>query len=314
MKEMEYLDSPTGYVTLYNYKEPFMPYVGGYGYQGVLLFNGEDDKVQCHLCGDWFAYLSHHLHREHSMSAAQYKTEVGLSQTTALLGEKQRAVLIKNGLDKRLKNLRINRHHSEASRKKISETLKNLTREKQNKFGTCPEQLLQRIKDKFLELGRTPTQKEITGYQTIVKVWGTWKRAIEIAGIPYRQPTVPINGYKYRYNIEDVHAFIVNWYDEHNSLPKATNWRKNAGAYTVIKKAGGWKSVCRVALATGSKYRKVIGLRYTKDELLNFLSEFQKQNGRPPAVSDCKRGLLPHASRYIYYWKSWRNALKAAGI
>ena len=42
---MEYEEAPSGYVTLYNYKEPFMPYREGYGYLGVVLFDGETDKV-----------------------------------------------------------------------------------------------------------------------------------------------------------------------------------------------------------------------------------------------------------------------------
>lgn len=36
-KEVEYEEAPSGYVKLYNYKEPFMKFNGGHGYQGVLL-------------------------------------------------------------------------------------------------------------------------------------------------------------------------------------------------------------------------------------------------------------------------------------
>lgn len=55
-KVMEYEDSPSGFVTLYNYKEPFMKYEEGYGLKGVLLFDGKTGRVQCHMCGAPWAY------------------------------------------------------------------------------------------------------------------------------------------------------------------------------------------------------------------------------------------------------------------
>lgn len=41
-KTVEFEDAPSGMITLYNYKEPFMDFVdeatgGGFGYQGVLI-------------------------------------------------------------------------------------------------------------------------------------------------------------------------------------------------------------------------------------------------------------------------------------
>lgn len=65
MKELEYPEAPSGFVTLYNYKEPFMPFTDpdtreGFGYGGVLVFDGVSDKVQCHLCGEWYHALGNH--------------------------------------------------------------------------------------------------------------------------------------------------------------------------------------------------------------------------------------------------------------
>jgi hypothetical protein len=142
LKEMEYEDAPSGYVKLYNYKEPYMKFVGGFGYQGTILFDGETQKIQCHFCGNWYDFLAPHIAAEHNMRASEYKSIVGLNQSTALISEKHREKLIANGLNKRLQNLRNRRgkKHSLESRKKIAETLKNRTREKENKSGTCPEQ------------------------------------------------------------------------------------------------------------------------------------------------------------------------------
>src|SRR6185436_14180348 len=143
-KEMEFEEAPSGFVKLYNYKEPFMKFDRGFGYEGVLLFDGKTDKIQCHFCGQWFSQLGHHLHKEHNMLASEYKDEVGLLQTTALIGEELRAKLIQKNLGKRLKNLRPGKKKTRAEKEKIRKTLKAnaLRRETQNRFGTSPLQLI----------------------------------------------------------------------------------------------------------------------------------------------------------------------------
>jgi hypothetical protein len=103
-KHMEYEGAPSGYVRLYNYKEPFMEFVGGYGYEGVLLFDGMTDKIQCHFCGNWFENLAGHISR-HALNAKRYKKKVGLHTTTALINEAVREKLVASGMEKRIQNL-----------------------------------------------------------------------------------------------------------------------------------------------------------------------------------------------------------------
>lgn len=323
---MEYPDAPSGSVMLYNYKEPFMRYDKGYGYQGVLLFDVEDDKVQCHLCGEWFAYLPNHLHREHSTSAREYKEMVGLSQTTALIGEAQRAKLIETALGRRtFKNLRPGVAKTEAEKQKIRETLKKLTVERQNKLGTCPAQLIEKLRNKYHKLGRTPSEK-IDGFQkeTYERVFGSWKEACARSGIPYVRPGVNRN-YDHVRKSAVVESEVILWIRDSivdGKLPKQSDYAKRIAVhkntvYSALKRYGGWRKLCHEALLSAGEmggYKKVAGYRYSKVELLGFLTNFAKHNGRNPAVSDCKRGLLPHASRYIYYWGGWKQALKAANL
>lgn len=194
-KVMEHPDAPSGYVTLYNYKEPFMKFNGGFGYQGVLLMDGETSKIQCHYCGEWFEYLAHHLHREHNMSAAEYKTAVGLRQSTALLGEKFRAKLIAVHLDERKSNLRVQYgKKTEEQKAKIRETMlrNGMAREQQNEYGTCPMQLITRLQALAAKLGRTPTKKEITFTATLTKVFGSVANAITRAGLTPRKTGVNV--------------------------------------------------------------------------------------------------------------------------
>lgn len=330
LETMEYEDAPSGQVKLYNYKEPFMKYEGGHGYQGVLLFDVDTDNVQCHLCGEWFESLGNHLHKEHSTTAADYKKEVGLLNSTALIGEKYRAKLIANGLEARKANMRPGRKKTQAEKDKIRAAwaLKRTEGrlETANKRGTCPLQLLERIRKEYDVRGRTPTTREMkNSYPTIVKVWGSWKKACEMAGIPYRDGHAPVDP-RIKYHEVDVISFIRRFFDGHGFLP--TN-RDNVALYTssAVKKMGGWRRAREIALKSDGRYRdprqpkpinrgvrSLRAFRYSKDDLLMFLNQFEKIHGRPPAVSDCKRRLLPHASRYIYYWGSWKGALKAAGL
>jgi len=196
-KQMEYEDAPSGFVTMYNYKEPFMKFEGGFGFQGVLLFDGESDKIQCHICGEWFDALGRHLNDKHGITAADYKDKVGLSRTTALINEKFRASLIANGLSKRLQNLRQNSKkkykHSVETKKKIGETLKKNVMELKNLRNCCPDQLISRLRNLYLKLGRIPNKYETEGMKEALKMtFGSIKKAFEIARVPYRNPGTTI--------------------------------------------------------------------------------------------------------------------------
>lgn len=310
-KEIEYPDAPSGFVTLYNYKEPFMPfkYEGeGYGYEGVLLFDGNSDKIQCHLCGDWFHAMGHHLHREHSMRANQYKELVGLRKTTALVSETLRSKMIANGLDKRLQNLRAGGKKSEETKRKIRETnLRNSEkREQQNEKGTCPRQLLDRLKKRADELGRCPTTDEVSFLQTLRKVYGTFTEACRMVGLePLKEGQTRSNP---RWITEDkVIAFVKDFWVKNGMFPR----HKDCTSSTLFYRyKADRKQINKVVLHGAGKYqRNGVRLSYTKDDLLNALKTFKANNERLPAISDCKRGLLPHASIYYYHFGNFKNAL-----
>jgi hypothetical protein len=247
-KEMEYEDSPSGYVTLYNYKEPFMRFEEGYGYLGVLLFDGKTDKVQCHMCGDWFEYLPNHLHKEHNMRAREYKEKVGLRQSTALLNEKQRAKLIENGLENRMKNLRPGVAKTDEEKKKISRTLRRSSMEHKNECGTCPLQILDQLVKQHDKLGRVPTRKEFKSYKALIEVYGTMGRACQIAGLERRKPGVNVGSYKYDSNY--LLTAIQDFAEKHKRKPSSSDCRRgllpNHEHYK--KHFGSWKNALNTAL------------------------------------------------------------------
>lgn len=227
-KQMEYADAPSGYVKLYNYKEPFMEYSGGFGYQGVLLFDGETDKVQCHECGNWVLNLPSHLWHEHRMKANLYKQRVGLSPTTSLVNEKIREKLIERGMAAQKNLIRGMGTFSKEKRQAIrAATIKAMNSlEYKNSVGTCPLQLLTRLKQQAQDLGRTPRAEEVGSYATYVKIFGSFKNACDRAGLKPRGRGVNINRNPIRYTHEIVKDLVERFIKEHGRRPTGSDCRR----------------------------------------------------------------------------------------
>lgn len=225
-KEMEHPEAPSGYVTLYNYKEPFMKFEAGYGFQGVLLFDGKEDTIQCHFCGEWFMNLANHIHKEHNMTAGQYKENTGLLKSTALISEKMRERLLRD-IEKRSGNLVPGKKKTQAIKDKISKTSKKnfLNLERRNTYGTCPLQLLERIRKAAERLGRTPTKRELGGNpDTFKKVFGSMKEAFRRAGIQARKPGQNVN---YKANI----AGLTKRYTKEALIQELKDFEKRENRY-----------------------------------------------------------------------------------
>lgn len=316
--EIEYEDAPSGYVTFYNYKEPLMKFDGGYGYIGALLFDGESEKIQCHLCGEWFGALSNHLAREHNMSANSYKEVVGLLKNTALLSESAREKLIASGLKKRMKNLKKGTPHTKETKEKIRQTLKeNATKaEGMNLRGTCPAQLLDRMHKIFKANGGVRKTKDFNGFEALLRsTFGSVKQACVLANIPYTEPCY--HHTETRIHTEDsakdfIREYIINF----EVRPSYKDFKKQGkvGLYnSVVKNSKKLRKLTRDVYAEFEEFKySDERYSYTDAELLDFLVKFEKIHKRRPALSDSKRCLLPYPSTYIRRFKSWNNALKLA--
>lgn len=223
LHEMEYEDAPSGFVNLYNYKEPFMKFeseFGGFGYQGVLLFDGKTQKIQCHFCGEWLNYLPHHIKKEHNIKAAEYKKIVGLNKTSALISEKHRELLVEKGL-KRFNNLRPGRKKTDDEKQKISASRKENQRESQNKSGTCPAQLIDRLRKLSETLGHPPTRREVPFIETLKLVYGSFNNAMRIAQLPTRKP-----GGKVLYDEQTLLTILASFVTEYGREPSGSDFRR----------------------------------------------------------------------------------------
>lgn len=76
---------------LYKAVEPFMEVKRGYGYQGIVQYDDQEDKLQCHICGEWYTSLAMHVRRYHKIAVADYRDEYGLPVSGGLLALKSSA-------------------------------------------------------------------------------------------------------------------------------------------------------------------------------------------------------------------------------
>lgn len=312
-KTMEYEDAPSGSIFFYNYKEPLIPFEGGHGFEGALVYDATSEKIQCHFCGKWYETLGNHLAKEHNMTAVEYKEKVGLNKNTALINEKYRASLIASGQE-RFKNLRPGQKKTQAEKNKISATLKQNRMELKNLHGTCPAQLIDRLVALYNKLKRTPKIHTEVGFkEALLKTYGSFENACRIAGIPYREPgTTVASQYMKANSREKTVAFVREFYDETQRLPKGTEIPKSVAR--ILAKEGR-RDIFRDALSRDGVFKPVSfkgGLRYSNEELLDFLRIFKQVNGRNPSASDCRRKLLPAAATYAYRFGSWKQAIALA--
>lgn len=229
---IEYEEAPSGSVTFYNYKEPLMKFTEGYGFVGALIFDSETDKVQCHICGEWFGALAPHLSKEHNMKAYQYKDKVGLLQSTALISESAREKLIASGLDKRLQNLRKGGKKTDEQKRKISETLKKNAHKSENKNlkGTCPAQLIQRMQRIYNQQGAKFRLRHFDGFYGLIKrTFGSMKEACKLANIPYSHPGRNYKNIKVsnnNYSVQELIDFLKRFENINGRKPSYSDARR----------------------------------------------------------------------------------------
>lgn len=185
-----------GDVFLYKDKAPFVG--SGVSVAGALEYDHVEDKIKCHECGEWVRHLGVHLKRaEHNLTAREYKLKHGLKQTTALVSEKIRRRLVVNGLRRassiHVARLRLPKSVWLRAMKKSMKTrrlyaARGVTTERTNGFMACHSQLLGRLQELALRLGRKSLrmqdcQRAGLHYATLIRRFGSVERAFELAGL-----------------------------------------------------------------------------------------------------------------------------------
>lgn len=141
---------------LYKAQAPFMEVARGSGFQGVIMYDDAEDKVQCHICGKYYSLLGKHVSATHNMTTEDYKIEYGLSLGVALCGTGISALRSKLGrklfADGKFQRLECRK----GVRRKLPRRKPNSSIQTKNKFGLCDMQILARYEVVKKICGRIP--------------------------------------------------------------------------------------------------------------------------------------------------------------
>lgn len=219
-----------------DYKEPLTKVKKGYGFMGVLCTNKQETHLQCHECGLFFKNLGVHT-KSHSMSADEYRQKYELRRTTGLVPPKVHEAMVRRVQNadsltklKRITGLRKGAAKLEQMKREGYRKRQPYSLENKNKNGTCPAQLLDKIKLLAKDLGYTPSQLEFgkaykTGHiEAVYRTYGSWTNAVRIAGLkPKGQGRQPL------YSQEILINIMRDYYDRYGRQPSYNDFVKTRG-------------------------------------------------------------------------------------
>lgn len=230
------------FLTVKNYKEPLRKVVNGFGYIGCLSQTKDGEKLQCHICGKLFASLQLHVYKTHGIKAKEYKLRFGLAMETALMSDAVREKKKENTL--RWMRTFTKEEWEEHMKKRIEINKQIRAKggwgkrgkdqlETANKRGTCPDQILEKIKEVAKKVGRTPTLQEFINehggerYRHLIcKVYGSWGNALKILKMTPKERDWKTNYKGTKYDSETLLEYLIDFAREHGRIPTSTDFRR----------------------------------------------------------------------------------------
>ncbi|MCY9186657.1 homing endonuclease associated repeat-containing protein [Bacillus halotolerans] len=161
----------------------------------------------------------------------------------------------------------------------------------QSKKQYTKEELIAILQQKAKGLGRTPKAKEIKQYKSILNLFGSYKKALEAAGLIKNK----------KYTEKELISILQKRYKELGRIPKA---KEVSGYQIILNHFGSFNAGLKAAGLTPNTKKK-----YTEDELISELQKKAKELGRTPKMRE-----IGIAQTYINRFGSFNKALKAAGL
>ncbi|KRT87143.1 MULTISPECIES: homing endonuclease associated repeat-containing protein [Bacillus] len=153
------------------------------------------------------------------------------------------------------------------------------------------EELIEMLKSRAEELGRSPRQREVKQYSTIVNHFGTFNNGLEAARlIPNKD-----------YTKEELIEILQQRSKELGRSPKKEEVKQDQ---TIRRNFGSFNKGLEAAGLTPGKRRE-----YTEEELIDILQNKAKELGRPPKKREVRQW-----SAIVKHFGSFNKGLEAAGL
>lgn len=230
--------------------EPYMENENGIGYQGVILYNEVEDKIQCNECGEWFDNVGNHARLAHGIVAREYKDKNSLLYKTALVTPRLSRIFSKNAVARYKSNTNwgkrgrdIGHRRSKLEQVKTGKNASLVSRNKrnfQNAIGLCPAQIVQQLVIVRDELGKT-SFKEVK----MTDIYKLNKRLYSALITRYRSVSAITKFYGLaetngkQYQDSELIAVLRNFVRQHKRLPKSAEM--NCSPTTWVNRFGSWK-------------------------------------------------------------------------
>ncbi len=158
------------------------------------------------------------------------------------------------------------------------------------------------------EKGRNPTYRDIAHSSTMVRRFGSWNNSLKLADLDTRDS-------KNRYSNEELLNIMRTFREEKGRNPTTDDFIHNPKypSFTTYQSHfGSWKdALIKAGLDITEKRRPI----YTHEELMNYLHDYHKKNGKVPTKADFYNNPdYPSYGPYIFRYGSWSNALKEAKL
>jgi hypothetical protein len=244
------LESDVNIETLFKVEPPLTDIKEGYGYLGVLLRHKTEDKLQCHVCGEWFKALPTHVQKKHFLSTEQYRREFQLPLSFPLCSLSTSSAHSKRAMRKEnLEILKKHRNPTKASRSRGRDVHSYFRSNASflNRNDACVEQVFSRYRIICDELGKIANDRDLRKWDQSLSAlirrrygkWNNFKRAI---GLPTREkPSTK--------NEEVIIASLRNFYEKNKRIPRSRDYRKGQSVTepTVRKYFGSWSRAINAA-------------------------------------------------------------------
>lgn len=178
------------------------------------------------------------------------------------------------------------------------------------------EQLLQYLKDFYIENNRVPTtddfRKRKPNASTFFLRFGSWKNALKAAGL--QKDKYKITGYTDKELID----FLVDYYNKFNKVPRTRDFDNNdyPDSETYRLRFGSWKNaLIKAGLYDLREDKYQFGqTEYSADELLSLLNNYIIKNNKIPVQDEfTSKNNLPSISTYTRSFGSYENVLNLLG-